>query len=192
MRSFIVSILLFVLAVGLVKAEEKSTTDVLKKYFSKNKLMVQLLHDKNDKKITRKEYKKKKKEISKEIKPLENEVKSRLKEYFPSSKEEYGSFTWSIQSLGSQITLEAKDTNNNKSMGVILVYYSEDDKKPEAKSFKKKCNGYPAKRFTGGKAAHILINNIQLQIQLWTKELQSEETLDKVVKSFDLKGLEKL
>ncbi len=121
---------------------------------------------------------------------LKKPVEEQFKKFLPSGKQTYGDFTWTCNANGSFISLSAQDENKKQYIWAH-VFYHPNMPEEERKRFNKTCLGLPAKRFPD-KWVWVLVGRVEIRFGLNDSTLESDATLDAIVKSFDLEAIKKL
>ena len=118
---------------------------------------------------------------------LETKIRAVL---LPTGKQSYGDFTWKCSSGGGFTSITAYDAEKHQHIWIQLEYHATMTPQ-ELKAFHATCLGYPAKRFPN-KWVWVLVGRTELRFGLCDTSLESDATLDAIVKSFNLEALKTL
>lgn len=129
-------------------------------------------------------------ELDQRQKALKKPLEEGWAKVFPSGKQSYGDFAWSCHYGSGFVSVFAKDPEGDQKIWAQIFYYANMTEQ-ERKSFNKDCLGYPAKRFED-KWVWVLVGRTEIRFGLNDESLESDATLDAIVKSFDLEAIKKL
>lgn len=129
-------------------------------------------------------------ELDQRQKALKKPVEDGWMKILPSGKQSYGDLTWDCHYGSGFISVFARDAERDQKIWAQIFYYPNMTEQ-ERKSFSKDCLGYPAKRFED-KWVWVLVGRTEIRLGLNDESLESDETLDAIVKSFDLEAIKKL
>ena len=117
-------------------------------------------------------------------------IEAKFQPALPTGKQSYGEFTWTCRYVGKYLRVTAKDDANKQHAWAHVYYYPE---MPERRrqQFKKTCLDLSAMRFEN-KWVWVLVGRTEIRLSVTDKALESDATLDAIVKSFNLEKIGKL
>lgn len=123
-----------------------------------------------------------------------NQLRKRLAEEFqrllPSGRQRYGTFTWDSRHQGAFISITAADDKGKERIAGQIVYRG-DLSEQDRKQFNTTCLGMPARR-SKDRWVWVLVGRTEIRIFPAGGGLQTDKTLDAIVRSFDLDAIRAL
>lgn len=117
-------------------------------------------------------------------------IEEKFQAFIPSGKQSYGDFTWTCRYLGTYILVTAADEAKKQKAWAQVYYYPEgvDKRLPQ---FKKTSLDLPAMRVEN-KWVWVLVGRVEIRLSAVDQALESDATLDAIMKSFNLDEIKRL
>ena len=120
---------------------------------------------------------------------ISNQAKEQFEALLPKGSQSYGDFKWTC-TMGGFISVSASDASGKQKVWAQVFYYPELSDAVK-NGFTAKCAGFPAKRMKD-KWAWVLVGRTEIRFGLSDPALESDATIEAIVKSFDLEKIKAL